>query len=100
MPKPLLKKVPKFASEDEEREFWAGADSTEYIDWENGEDVRFPHLQPTTKTVSIRMPLWMIEELQVRANEHDVTYEALIKVYLAERLAAENQRPARAAAGT
>jgi len=27
------KEIPKFASEDQERDFWASHDSAEYIDW-------------------------------------------------------------------
>jgi hypothetical protein len=28
-----MKELPKFKSEDEERKFWASADSTKYVDW-------------------------------------------------------------------
>jgi hypothetical protein len=32
----MTKTIPEFGNEDEERDFWAAADSTEYIDWNEG----------------------------------------------------------------
>ena len=92
MPKPrtkVLKPVPKFRSEDEEREFWATADTTEYFDWSKAERVSFPNLKPSTATISLRLPQGMLDELKVLANQRDVPYQSLLKVYLAERIAAE-----------
>ena len=66
------KKVPEFANEDEEREFWATHDTTEYLDWRQARRVRFPNLRPTTKTISIRLPESMLEELKILAHEWDV----------------------------
>ncbi|NTW54514.1 MAG: hypothetical protein HGB15_07115 [Chlorobaculum sp.] len=43
------KTVPTFSSEQEEREFWATHDSSEYIDWENAKPAIFPNLKPTMK---------------------------------------------------
>lgn len=40
--KRVLKKIPVFKTEHEEREFWAQADSTEYVDWSKARVVRFP----------------------------------------------------------
>jgi len=47
-----LKKIPVFKSEDEEREFWAENDSTEFIDWKKSEKVILPKLKPSTKIIS------------------------------------------------
>ncbi len=44
-----LLSVPIFQSEDEEREFWATADSTEYIDWAKAKEVVFPNLKRSSK---------------------------------------------------
>lgn len=85
VPKP----IPKFRSEDEEREFWATADTTEYFDWPKAERVSFPNLKPSTATISLRLPQGMLDELKVLANQRDVPYQSLLKVYLAERIAAE-----------
>ncbi len=80
------KKVPEFANEDEEREFWATHDATEYLDWRQAQRVRFPNLRPTTKTISIRLPESMLEELKILAHEQDVPYQSLIKIFLREKL--------------
>jgi hypothetical protein len=42
-----LKKIPAFKTEDEEREFWAENDSTEFTDWKKSEKVILPKLKPT-----------------------------------------------------
>jgi len=80
------KRIPKFRNEDEEREFWASRDSTEYIDWSKAENVTMPKLKPTLKTISIRLPEIMIEELKLLANKRDVPYQSLMKIFLAERV--------------
>ena len=93
-PMPVSKKkaVPEFRSEDEEREFWAGHDSTEFIDWQSAERRKFPNLKPTLRTISLRLPVSMIEDLKVLANRRDVPYQSLLKVFLAERLKKERRR--------
>ena len=78
--------MPKFRSEDQEREFWSGADSTEYIDWKMAKRMIFPNLKPSTKKISLRLPELMIEELKVLANKRDIPYQSLMKMYLAERI--------------
>lgn len=83
------KKIPEFQSEERERRFWATADSTEYIDWESAKKARPVHLKPSLKTISLRLPVSMIEDLKMLANRRDVPYQSLLKVFLAERLAAE-----------
>ena len=69
-----LKKIPKFKNEDEEREFWANSDSTDYINWEKSKRITFPNLKPSTKTISIRLPESMLEEIKSLANKRDVPY--------------------------
>lgn len=92
--KKQLKDIPNFKNEDEEREFWANADSSEFINWNNGEVVSFPKLKPSTKTISLRIPESMLEELRVLANKRDVPYQSLIKVYLKEKINSEFRRTA------
>lgn len=81
-----LKSVPKFKTEDEEREFWSTHDSTEYIDYSKAKRTLFPNLKPTTKMISIRLPESLIEKLKVLANKKDVPYQSLLKVLLAEKV--------------
>lgn len=83
------KLVPQFKSEDEERDFWATHDSTDYIDWSKGRIGVFPNLKPSLKTISIRLPESLLESLKTIANKHDVPYQSLMKIYLAERIEEE-----------
>lgn len=91
-PKRVLKKIPTFKTEDEERNFWAEADSTEYVDWSKARPMRFPLLRPTSTAISVRLPETLLTELKLLANEQDVPYQSLLKVYLGERVAAERRR--------
>jgi len=85
----MKKKIPKFSSEGVEREFWATADSTDYIDWKKGRRMLFPKLRPSLKTISLRLPEMMLEELKLLANKRDVPYQSLLKMFLSERLEQE-----------
>lgn len=91
-PKRALKKIPAFRTEDEERDFWAKADSTDYVDWSKARPVRFPHLRPTSTAISVRLPDTLLMELKLLANEQDVPYQSLLKVYLADRVASERRQ--------
>jgi predicted DNA binding CopG/RHH family protein len=86
------KQVPRFRSEDDERSFWAEHDSTEFIDWQSAERRRFPNLKPSLRTISLRLPVAMIEDLKMLANKRDVPYQSLLKVFLAKRLEKERSR--------
>ena len=83
---------PRFTSEAEEREFWESHDSSDYVDWSKAASVRLPNLKPSTKTISLRLPVSLLERIKVEANKRDVPYQSLIKVWLAERLAAEDAK--------
>ena len=81
-----LKEIPGFANEDEEREFWLTHDTTDYFDWSKAKRVSCPNLKPTTQSISLRLPLWMLESIKSTANRQDVPYQSLIKVWLNEKL--------------
>ena len=85
----MKKRIPKFETEDQEREFWASHDSTEYVAWDKAKRVKFPNLKPSTSTISIRLPQSMLDDLKMLANKRDVPYQSLLKVYLAERIKEE-----------
>lgn len=85
------KKIPEFESEKQEREFWQNHDSTEYLDWSRARRAIFPNLKPSLKTISLRLPEFMLDELKIMANERDVPYQSLLKVFLAERIAKERK---------
>jgi len=92
----MKKRIPKFQNEDAERKFWAEHDSTEYIDWSKAKRGGFPHLKPSTETISLRLPKALLEELRLLANKRDVPYQSLLKIFLAERVDRELQRTSRA----
>lgn len=82
----MRKKIPNFKSEEEEREFWFTHDSCDYIDWSDAQRVAFPNLKPTSKTISLRLPESMLNEIKVMANKRDVPYQSLMKILLAEKI--------------
>ena len=81
-----FKDIPDFKDEDQERAFWTTHDSTEYFDWDEAEATILPKLKPSTRTISLRLPEIMLDELRVIANKRDVPYQSLIKVFLKERI--------------
>jgi predicted DNA binding CopG/RHH family protein len=88
----MKKKMPKFVSEEQERKFWRDHDSSEYMDWDDADEVTFSKLKPSTKTISIRLPESLLEELKLLANKRDVPYQSLLKIFLSERIDAEMHR--------
>ena len=85
----MSKKIRKFKSEDEERKFWATRDSTEYVDWKKAKRVVLTELKPSLKTISLRLPESMLEELKLLAHKKDVPYQSLLKIFLSERIRQE-----------
>lgn len=85
----MKKKIPKFKNEKEERAFWATHDSTKYVDWKKGKKVIFANLKPSVKSISLRLPESMLDELRLLANKRDVPYQSLMKIFLSERIERE-----------
>ncbi len=83
------KAIPKFQNEEKEREFWATRDSADYLDWKQAKRITFPNLKPSTKTISVRLPESLLDDLKALANKHDVPYQSLLKIFLAERIQKE-----------
>ena len=85
-----LMPIPKFKSEDEERDFWATHSSVDYVDWDNAiVNPSFPNLKFSTKTITLRLPQQMYDKLKIMANKRDVPYQSLMKTILADRLQQE-----------
>ena len=80
-----LKSIPKFRSEAKERRFWETHDSSDFIDWTKAQRLRFPNLKPSTTAISLRLPVTLLERIKVAANKRDVTYQSLIKTWLAQK---------------
>ena len=77
-----LKKIAKFSSETAEANFWQEHDSTDYIDWSKAKLAKFPHLKPSTKSISLRLPEGLLDDIKVLANKEDIPYQSLIKFLL------------------
>jgi predicted DNA binding CopG/RHH family protein len=92
--KKKLKKIPKFNKEHEEREFWHTHETTDYFDFSKSQRVEIefdPGIEAPVKSISLRLPREMLNELRVLANKKDIPYQSLIKVYLAEKIAEERK---------
>ena len=80
------KQIPSFKTEAEERKFWESNDSSDYIEWGQAKRVRLPNLKPSTKAISLRLPVSLLEQIKITANKRDVPYQSLIKIWLAEKV--------------
>jgi predicted DNA binding CopG/RHH family protein len=87
----MIKQIPNFETEDEERAFWATHDSTDYLDWSQAKPAMLSRLKPSTKTISLRLPESMLNELRLLANKRDIPYQSWIKIVLQERIDQELQ---------
>lgn len=80
MKKPL--NVPKFKNEDEEFEFWSNLDLSEYFEPKDAVSVSFPNLKPTSQSISIRLPIFLLNRIKEKANAVGVPYQSYIKTQL------------------
>jgi predicted DNA binding CopG/RHH family protein len=80
---------PTFRTEDEEREFWANHSPLDHFNLKTAKRASFPNLRPTLRSISIRLPEGMLDDLKVLANKRDVPYQSLAKLYLAWGIQAE-----------
>jgi predicted DNA binding CopG/RHH family protein len=79
-----LKKIPKFKNEDAERDFWATHDTTEYFDTTKPVKLDLSKLQPSTESISLRLPEWLLSEIKMLANKRDMAYQSLMKFVLVD----------------
>jgi predicted DNA binding CopG/RHH family protein len=84
-----MKKIPRQRINNEDSRFLSKPDSTDYVDWKGAKRVTFSKLKPSLRTISLRLPEMMIEELKLLANKMDVPYQTLIKIYQSERIRKE-----------
>ena len=86
-----LKPIPKFKNEDQEAEFWSTHDTTDYFDINKAIiNPAFPNLKPSTRSITIRVPQALIDDLKRIANKKDVPYQSLVKIYLDEKVREES----------
>lgn len=87
--KKVVNKIPRFKNEDEERDFWATNDFTDYIDQFEPVELDLSKLKPTTESISLRLPAYLLMRIKEIANSRDVPYQSLMKIFLAERVEKE-----------
>lgn len=80
------KNIKKNKNENQEREFWSNFDLSKNFEKNDFQPVVFPNLKPTTQSISIRMPKFLLNQLKERANELSIPYQSLIKSYLQKQL--------------
>ncbi|MFE3838902.1 BrnA antitoxin family protein [Pseudogemmobacter sonorensis] len=76
--------IPVFETEAEERAFWESHDSAEHLDWSEAKRVTMPNLKPTSTSISLRLPVALLDRIKVAANKRDMPYQSLIKAWLSE----------------
>lgn len=81
--------VPKFKTEDEERDFWASTDVTDYADLSDFHRVIYPNLKQTTQPISLRLSQSVIARLKQKANKLTIPYQSLIKLYIENGLSSD-----------
>ena len=85
------KKIPLFKNEDQEREFWSKNSPLDFMDITSVEQGAFPNLKPTMKSISIRLPEHMLEQLKILAHKRDIPYQSLVKLYLRREILMERR---------
>lgn len=79
-----LLNIPQFRSEDDERDFWANIDLSDYFEPSDFHRVSFPNLKPSSRSISIRLPEYLINRIKEQANKLAIPYQVLMKQYLAK----------------
>ena len=82
-------KIPKFKNENQERIFWSKIDLTKYFDKTDFSSIVFSNLKPSSRSISIRIPEYLLIRLKEQANELNIPYQSLIKMFLQEKISRE-----------
>lgn len=72
--------VKRISAEEFDRMFDDGEDISDYIDWASAERINAPY------RINVDMPRWLVKRLDVQATRRGVTRQALIKMWLVDRL--------------
>ena len=81
-----MSKIPKYANEQEEAEFWAAHDSTEFLNDTEAVDVTFVDSRPPKKQIALRLDGATIDALKAVASRKGIGYQTLIRLWVNERL--------------
>jgi hypothetical protein len=86
----MSKKKNTITAEEFDRRFDDGEDITDFLDWEHS---KRPGLEQ--RRVNVDLPVWMIGSLDLEAKRIGVTRQSIVKVWLSERLKAEQAATAK-----
>ncbi len=81
-----MPRIPHFASEQEEAEFWETHDATEFLDATEPVDVTFTDARPHKAQISLRLDQPTIERLKAISRRKGMGYQTLIRMWVIERL--------------
>jgi len=84
-----MKKRSRKASDADVASYWLEHDSTDEVDWSRpGVRLEFdPAVERPTRSVTVRLPRRLVQELRVLAKDRDVPHQSLFKILLAEKVA-------------
>jgi len=74
-----IKMLPVFKNEDEERDFWATHDATDYFDTAKGIKIKLPNLKLSNEQISLRLPTMLLDNIKIEAHKRDMPYQTLLK---------------------
>ena len=83
-----MKKKANQPSEPDIADFWLHHDSAEIVDWA-GKPVQIEFdsdVERPTRSVTLRLPRRLLQELRILAKDRDVPYQSLMKVLLAQKV--------------
>lgn len=76
--------IPRLKNENAERKFWSKTDLSHFFEPSDFQKVSFPNLKPTTRSISIRIPEYLLSLLKEKANALLIPYQTLMKQYIAK----------------
>ncbi|MGD0389987.1 MAG: CopG family antitoxin [Tepidisphaeraceae bacterium] len=85
--KKAAKKKAKLTAEEFDTLHDAGVDLTDYVDWSSARRV-----DVEIQRVNVDFPRWMVAQMDREAERLGVTRQSIIKVWIAERLAAGEKK--------
>jgi len=75
-------RIPVFKGKSEELEFWSKINLGDYFEPKDFTRMSFPNLKPTSSSISIRLPGYILNRLKEKANEINIPYQSLIKGFI------------------
>jgi hypothetical protein len=78
----------KRVRESEVADYWLEHDSVPEIDWSRpGVRLEFdPEVDRPTRSVTLRLPRTLLQDIRVLAKDRDVPYQSFLKILLAEKV--------------